>query len=96
MERTRWLVRRKQWEITRQQGWFGFVVLRKAIPMWAAGMLGVAFASHLFHHNLRLALVNAAWMVLAAIIVGAVGTVEWLANERRFHQSPSSPQDTPQ
>jgi hypothetical protein len=93
MERTRWLVRSRQWEITRQQGWFGYVVLRKAIPLGLSGLLGEAIASRLFHHSLHEFLWAA--IVMFAVMT-ALGSAHWMVNERRYHPSSSFPQDTPQ
>ena len=90
MERTRWLVRNTQWETTRKQGWFGYVVLRKAIPVGLSGLLGEAIASHLFHHDWHEFLLAATTMFVATT---AYGAVVWTVNERRYHRSSSSLQD---
>lgn len=91
MERTRWLVRSTQWEITRQQGWFRHVVLRKAIPLGLSGLLGEAMASHLFHHNPHEFLWAA---ILMFAVMTVLGGAHWMLNEHRYHRSSSSPQDT--
>ena len=93
MERTRWLVRSRQWEITRQQGWFRYVVLRKAIPLGLSGLLGEAIASHLFHHSLHETVVAAAVMFAGMAVLGGV---YWTVNEHRYHRSSSPLQDNPQ
>ncbi|HKR76086.1 MAG TPA: hypothetical protein VJR95_05435 [Rhodanobacter sp.] len=91
MERTRWLVRSSQWEVIRKQGWFRYVVLRKAIPLGLGGLLGEAMASHLFHHDLHEVLVSAIGMFT---IMAVLAAAHWMLNERRYHRSPSSPQDS--
>ncbi|BFI96663.1 MAG: hypothetical protein RSP_21730 [Rhodanobacter sp.] len=91
MERTRWLVRSRQWEATRRQGWFRYAVIRKAIPLALGGLLGEALASHLFHHDLHEALASAAGMFA---VMAVLATVHWIVNERRYRQLTSSLQDS--
>ena len=88
MERTRWLVRSRQWETTRRQGWFRYVVIRKAIPLGLNGLLGQAIASQLFHHSWHEALVAA--MVMFAVMT-ALGIVCWTVNEYRYRRPSPSP-----
>ena len=90
MERTRWLVRSRQWETTRKQGWFRYIVIQKVIPMTLAGLLGEALASHLFHHDLHQALTSALAMFA---VMAALTSMEWIVNERRYRQHAPHPQD---
>ena len=92
MERTRWLVRRRQWEATRKQGWLRYVVLRHAIPSGLCGLLGTALASHLFNHDWHEFLTAAATMFVVAPTYGAIALV---ANERTYQKPYSPSQDYP-
>ena len=91
MERTRWLVRSRQWGTTRKQGWFRYVVIRKAIPLMLGGLLGETLASHLFHHDLHQALISALAMF---VVMTALTAMEWVVNERRYRQLAPPPQDS--
>jgi len=90
MERTRWLVRRRQWEAIRQKGWFRHVVLGKSIPATLAGLLGQwlgqAIDGRQSHHHLHETFVVA---ILVFAGMTAFGAVQWTVNEHRYHQ----PQD---
>ena len=97
MERTRWLVRSRQWETTRQQGWLRYVVLRVVLrhttPLDLSLLLGAAIFCRLFYRDWHEFLI----VVMVTFVADMVhSAITWIVNERIYHKPSSPSQDNPQ